>query len=436
MMRSSIKEDLQGGLGHFWPFRTSKPNLRRNPESGYVRQDAGWLVIETIDERPWPTQLKNENEISPSGLVAILPKRSILFLETQSSGSTLRSGYRISSKRYRARTAIGSIPIDELQSAKLLSITANFHGIGTWAGLTATEESHETDQNGRFESWTVKLKSPPPMSHRTSKGRDLLLSTTWNVGGAEDLRQLSAPISISCASVRPRDIWDLLRPLLHIQNMMNLAWEGFVAASSGSAELHLKPNATNNSDRPELWNGALMVPLAGVAGPRSMNHRPLFTLATVGGIAGLARWVKLCDTYPRAVGPVVNRYRFGPATSEASLLDIAAGIEYWIKCNRPAAWANNHFTKALAAHIGRSFSQWVGDPEKWASDFWQTYNKLKHEATYVVDPSKISDFVRSGRLLLAADLLNRVARTKEPSRRIFQSHRTYNLGERLQARYT
>ncbi|MER5648106.1 HEPN domain-containing protein [Streptosporangium sp. NPDC002524] len=435
-MRSSLAEELEGGLGHFWPFHASKPNFRKQPERGYIHRDKGWLMIETLDERPWAARLDEEKEGNPRGIAAMLSERSILLLEAQWAGSTQRSGYRVSSRRYRARTAIGRIPVDELQSSKLLGITANFHGIGTWAGLTATEESHESNKDGRLESWTVTLKSPPSTNHGTSRGRILSLSTTWKVGGAEDRRQLSAPVSITCKSVRPRDLWDLLQPVLHIQNMLNLAWEGFVTASSGSAELHLKTNATSKEDHPELWNGALMVPLAGVSSPKAINERPLFTLETVGGIAGLARWIKLCDTYPRAVGPVVNLYRFGPATSEASLLAVAAGIEYWVKCNRPALWANKHFTKALAGHVGKPFSQWVGDPDAWADDFWKTYNKLKHEITYVVDPRKLSDLVRSGRLLLGADLLNRVARTKEPSRWLFHSHRTYNLGERLRDRYT
>ncbi|MFC6080164.1 ApeA N-terminal domain 1-containing protein [Sphaerisporangium aureirubrum] len=433
-----VDNEFEGSIGFFWPFNGKLPNLQASePERGYVHRDGGWLIIETLDEDVARKFSVRQAEGSPLGIAALLPEKSVLFLENIRSGWIQRSGYRASSRRCRARTAISNIPFDRLLSSKVKALSANFHGVGDWAGLSATKESRDQDEHGRIQSWTVTLKSANAISHPLRQGRSLMISTTWKVGGDEDRRVLSAPVTIGCSSLRPRDVWDLLQPLLHVQGLLNLAWDGFVAADTGSAELHLKKkDGVDLSTRPEMWNGALMVPLAGVSAPKSMNENPLFSLSALGGIAGLTRWIRLCDEHPRAINPVINRYRYGPTTAETTLLDIASAIEYWVKCNRPAAWANAMYAQALAGRVGNHFTKWVGDPEKWGRDFWRTYNKLKHEITYAVDPHSVSDLAQSGRLLLAAALLDRAACSKAPSRQLFNTHRTDRLGRRLRSLYT
>ncbi|MGI5284651.1 HEPN domain-containing protein [Nonomuraea polychroma] len=430
-----LSQVIEGSLGFFWPFTKKVPRLNGDPERGYVRRDGGWLLIETLDENVKKKYSQRKAEGAPEAIAALMPEKSALLLEVVGSGWTTRSGYRASSKRYRARTIIGDIPFDRLKSARVTGVEARFHGVSDWAGVSAAKESMTPGDDGRPKSWTLTLSATEAQNHKISHGREVVLSTTWRVDGDQDRRIASAPVTLACSSKRPRDIWDLLQPMLFVQDLLSLAWEGFVAAADGAADLHLSSADRGETSRPRLWNGALMVPLPGVAGPKSANEYPLFDLADLGGVPGLARWIRLCDGHPRAVGPVVNPYRFGPATAEVALKDVASGIEYWVKSNRPAAWANGKYMQALAGRVGNSFNAWVGNTEDWCRDFWNTYNMLKHEITYRVDPERVSDLVHSGRFLLAAALLNRVAGTKGPSRQIFRSHRTHSLGLRLRKRY-
>lgn len=165
-----------------------------------------------------------------------------------------------------------------------------------------------------------------------------------------------------------------------------------------------------------------------------MTSVPLFDLATIGGPTALRRWIAIADRHPRAVAPVVNIYRQGEPAPSLALLEAAAGIEYWVKSHRPAAWTSQKgFATALSRRVGRAFATWTGDPDSWAKLFWDANNKLKHEPTYAPDPTELMDLAVSGRYLLAAAILDQVARSKSASRAIFASHRLVRLGHRLRA---
>lgn len=151
---------------------------------------------------------------------------------------------------------------------------------------------------------------------------------------------------------------------------------------------------------------------------------PLFTLADIGGVRGLARWTRLAREHWRATGPVVRPYRYGAPLIEEQLLSVCAGIEYWVAVHRRQGrkWAAEKFyPRALASHVGRSFSQWIGDVQVWTNALWDTYLDLKHLRPTAVDAERVLVLGTSARWLLAAGILDRAAGTKAPSRSIFDS---------------
>ena len=93
------------------------------------------------------------------------------------------------------------------------------------------------------------------------------------------------------------------------------------------------------------------------------------------------------------------------------------------------------FVSVLSAHVGSAFAEWIGDPEAWSTELWDTYNRIKHAVTFEQDDWWLQDLAESARLLLTAALLNQVAVSKEPSRQIFGTgHRIWQLRDRLQER--
>ena len=439
-----------GTLGFFWSVHGHAPDLGSDPEPeserGYVKRDQGWVRVDVLDEDPISSLqafgLQRPAD-PPDALVASMPEDGALFLEVQGPGISHRfGGSRASSKQYMARTVIGGVPLDRLRTSSLLGLRANFHGIGRWAGMSATQETWRQGSDSRVQGWSVTLGGSDDVSHRLPGGRKLVLSTTWSVDGPTDRRTVSAPVVVGCESRRPVDVWELLRPVLQVQDLLGFAYGGFVAADGGTAQLDLKPAEDDRSDssKPSLWNGALMVRSPAAREPKSMNEFPLFQLGTIGGVAGLARWIRLNTDHPRAARPVVAQYRHGAGSAPLILMEVAAAVEYWVKANRPSAWAvsavkNRQWVQALTGRCGAAFSSWTGDPDAWAKAFWNAYNRLKHEPNYAPDPIELLDLAESGRYLLGAVILNRVAGSKAPSRGLFRHYRLDGLGGRLRDRY-
>lgn len=434
----------QGTLGFFWPIAETAPDLEKEPERGHARREGGWILLDVLDESPIESlRLGLEATAdAPTALLGVMADEAAMFLEVIDAGRNTRfGGSRASSKRYLARTAVGGVPVDRLRTPSLKELHAHFHGIGGWAGMSATKENWGSE-DGRVKEWSVALSDTEDLSHRLSGGRALVLSTTWRVDGPTDKRTISAPVSLGCMSSRPIDVWELLQPVLQIQDLLSFAYEGFVAADGGSAHLDLEPAEEERlSQTPSLWNGALMVRSPAATAPKSMNERPLFHLETIGGIAGLTRWIRLSAAHPRATRPVVARYREGRPSAALTLMEVAAAVEYWAKANRPAAWADSavkhrKWVQALADRCGKAFADWVGDPDTWARAFWGSYNGLKHEPTFGSDARELVDLAESARYLLAAVMLDRVALTKAPSRAIFKHYRLDGLGARLRNLYS
>lgn len=427
----------RGAIGFFWPVLDRIPNLDEDePERGHARIEEQWATVDVLEENVEEAWLP-DYEPAPQAIVALMPDTAAVLLEVLPPSRTRHIiGLRASSARYRARTVIGGLDVTRLRTTEPLALHANFHGIGAWADLSSLTESQTKTPGGRLDTWTIQLKSSGRRVVTISEGRQLVLSAHWSVGGSPDRRILDTPVTIGCEGPRPKPTWDLLQPLLHVQNLLNVAFDGFVTAAAGPANMRLRVEKPDRrAPTPWMWNGALMAPPKSSKTPE-MTTSPLFSLATLGGFDALRRWVKVATQHPRAVTPVINLYRHGPGTPAVTLLETAAGIEYWVKSHRPARWAtSSRYANSLATKVGTAFADWVGDPDAWAKAFWEANNNLKHEPTFSPDPHELIDLAVSGRYLLAAGILDQVAGSKAASRSVFQHHRLAMRGDRLKQRF-
>jgi hypothetical protein len=431
-----LRTSLAGSLGYFWPDGAIAKHAAE-PIAGYLRMSNQWLSLQALDEDR--TALLEDHFRNPTSISGLLVDGAVLLLETRLRSVTDAWGPgRASTKLFEARTAIGDVPLHRLRSPDLFALEAHLPQLTRWAGITAIDVRRTTDSEGRSTALTVEVASPPEEIVPLTGGRQLAFGTTWRFTGREDRPDVYAPVTFACRAAQPKPIWSLLQPLMYVQDLVNLAYQGFVAADGGGAVLDVSPPRDPDHDprmRP-LWNGLLMAAPDGVERPESMTQVPLFGLTTLGGLPSLARWIKLADMHPRAMRAVVGRYRIGRPTAEVSLMQTAAAIEYWVRAHQPARWTKRRgFYTALAARVGAPFAEWAGDIEKWGKAVADNNNTYKHNPDYLHDPQELSDLGWSGRMLLAAALLNRVAGSKLPSRTIFGGHALHNLGRRLRERY-
>ncbi|MFI6242462.1 hypothetical protein ACIBEF_21575 [Micromonospora sp. NPDC050795] len=367
-----------------------------------------------------------------------------MLLDIVGTGRTTSfGGSSASVTRYKARTLVAGLDVTQIINAKLRSMSAHCFGISSWFGIRAIDEDWGRHPgSARLKSFALTVDTLPEQIITLGSGRDLVITAHWRVGGTEDQRTIHAPISITCRSRLAKPLFQLRQPLLRLQDLISLAYGGHVLASAGQAVPDLK-EAGSPQSTPELWDYHLMVRPPGVQAVKDKDL-PYFYLAEIGGMAGIGRWVRLCQTHPRAIRPLVERFRLGKPSAPLRLMEIAAGMEYWIKVNQSQrAWAKlrcsqrRHgcgFSWPIASYVGSSFTEWCGDPHRWAQKFWGAYNRLKHDPG-AVDEYEVSLLADSGHLLLTAALLNRVALGRMPAKSIFQNstHRTWQLKEQIRS---
>lgn len=424
-----------GSLGFFWAPEKWPPDLNEHAEFGWARFENNVVRIDVLDEDVMESIDRGPGR--PAAWVGVLPEDSLLLLELHPTKVTHRFSRvpRASSRQYEARTVIGNVPVDELRSARLLEMTAHFHGIDWWAGMSAAREEW-TESRGSERGWSLQVSEGEALSAPLSRGRVLEVSASWGVDGPTDRRVVSAPIAIGCRAKRPRDARDLLEPLIHVQNLLNLAFRGLVVAEGGAATVDIGGTPDPRRGRPTVWTGHLSARPCSAIEPKNMTGRPMFDLKSLGGIQGVARWIRLCEQHPRAVAAVSRPFRVGPSSPEVALLETAAAMEYWVRANQPSKWAaSKRYAQATAGRAGRAFAEWVGDPEAWGTAFWKANNDLKHDPAASIDARELSELSLAGHYLLTAVLLDRAAGTRAPSRTIFRSPHVVDLGQRLRNQF-
>jgi hypothetical protein len=444
-MDDLVERALVGSLGLFWTGErdeTGPVQLR-----GYLDRDAGWARLQTLEERDLPLF---PNQPAPEQILGRVPNTSVLLLELPPpSMSRALAGYRASTTTFRARTVVADIPLDRVLSNKVLALQADFLGITHWAGLQPIVTEADHDDVGRVSAYRLALQSHDPLTVSISGSRTLEVSVDWNVTGSPDAPTVYAPVTITSRAKRPRPVWDLLQPLLRVQELISLAHSAFVPASGGKCIPHLAAHADGDEfvipddhlQRRPMWNGALMIPSP--AARTSATTIPAFGVESLGGVAGLRRWITLTETHDRATTVLSEPYRVGGTSAGNTLRAAANGIEYWVAAHRRAAsWTqlpkgtrNASPAKALARHAGRNFRQWVGNPDRWAEEFWDAYNALKHDPAFVIDQPHLHDLAQSGRYLLAAVLLDRAGRSRTPSAHLLKSGNISQLGFAVRQRY-
>ncbi|MDP9458772.1 MAG: hypothetical protein M3Q22_00505 [Actinomycetota bacterium] len=229
---------MDGTVGYFWPDLDGAGELDRALAGHAHLGPEGQLLIDVLSpitgELPWFA----EPEKLPHSLMAATAVTGALFLDIRGvRHQNIFGSYRPDTRQYRCGAVVIDAPIHRLRSHGLLSVTAFFPGIGRWAGLSASEETPEMTEDGRLLSLSVKLQSSDDLSERLPGGKTLSLSTHWQVDGPIDRRVIYAPVSLTVSNARPSTWIELIKPLMAIQGLISLAFNGLVLADGGQVKL-------------------------------------------------------------------------------------------------------------------------------------------------------------------------------------------------------
>ncbi len=428
---------MDGTTGHFW---TKIDDILKFAEAanGHVElKDDGLWHIETLTSLELVRSLYASStatrEIPRAIYGSTKPAGAVFYDVAGLSSNNIIGGVRASSAAYRLSSVLCGVNLRNVASDKLTRMLVTFPKVMFWSGIGGVATKAEKDELGRLQSVDAKLRRAKAISAPVRRSIKLSFSSHWSMTGPDDVRLLKNPLAVITESARPKDWWDHLEPILAVQDLINMAYQGFVVADVGTADIEVKqedPRARS----PELWIGRIMKVPPGSAAPESMNEFPVFNLPQIGGIRGVDGWIELTHKYGRATGPISKIYRFGTGlAAETRCMEIAAAIDYWSEIHRRsgAAWAdrtNGTLTEVLAKFVGPAFTEFVGDIKVWSKIFRDTYNRIKHEPVFSYDAEDVYTVTRSAEILLQSALLNRIARHKKMTHIVCNSHRNHNIG--------
>lgn len=446
-MADRLQDTFDGALGHFWMELADVYHLDKSTD-GYVRlSNDNFFHISTLRTREYINEFgRNHDRLPwPDVIFAMTNSTRAIFFDVAGVSQSNVVGQRASTQTVRTRGIVVNVPFAVLKDDKFLAVDLEIPQVTRWAGLTSIRETLTPAAAGGSKQYRAETVDVQPLELDIRRGFRLKLDSTWHVDGPDDKRTINAPLVIGTSSRTPRKWHDHLVPLLSVQDLINLAHDGFVPAERATVEFQIEDDGQPR-DSSELWNSRLMAlpRQGGVGRPDSMTKVPLFYLSQIGGVKGLRNWIRLDQQHPRATGPLTSAYRYGPSGAEVHLIEIALGLEYWTNLHNGTlkrAWAKPRrrgktkepLPMAVGRFVGPAFTEFVGgDLDSWAELFWNSYNSLKHAPGFEYDPDEVQTIADTGGLLLLGALLNRVAGSRVPMKVLTSSVRTQRLKERVQ----
>lgn len=433
-MSEQVSEIIDhGAVGFVWEVQQGgKPDLDSDCFRGDLTLTEERNIRVRLLEEDIARSLRVQNDPVPAALLAMTPNGLVALHGIAHRAASLGIGApRASTRTYRCQT-VASLP-DVARVAvglKPRQMSAVFPGrrVAAWAGQLALDEKRTT-ANGRITAVDIRLDGTPSQTIDLGGGLELESSAFWEVRtrGVDEVIAIGWEVTV-CGAKRPKEPRALLMPLWRTQELLGIAFDGVVPASAGHARY------VEDEELGELWDTTLMTHEPQVA-PSELKSAS-FTLADLGGLAAVKRWVTLCTKHPRAVKPVIAKIRYNATSAETRLLEVVAAIQYWVNTHaRQARWANKksgHSQEdALARRVGAAFEDMVGNIEVWAKELQDHNNKLKHEPTFQPDPERLGLMVWSADLLLEAALLHRVGQGKRAGDRHLRDVRNRQASARL-----
>ncbi|GJF03665.1 ApeA N-terminal domain 1-containing protein [Pseudonocardia sp. D17] len=432
-MDNKLSDLLEGQVGRFWPLDASWAGEVKELRGFVQRNRNNFVAIKTLDDGDPLSDWRKELDI-PLSIVCASGNTTALALRP--SGSTSSKGYggfRAATREFRYQAIISGVAISRLKNSNLHGVEAQFRDSLRWAGMPVLEIEDDPSAQPK-DSVVIRLDAKGRLdSARVGNGIQVHLLPHWEfTGKADGYQQIETPLAVRATSTHPLPIDELLQPILDMQLLMSLAHGAFIPCFNARA----RPSYLRRKDDPDfqwspLWDRQLMRVPAEAGKP----DLPLFTYSDMGGIGGVARWLRLSRDHGRFIRPVTMRPIFSTMAVTTRLLEIHAGIEYFVAAAKKAKhqWAprgKEMPTLTLARRAGPRFATLVGDVDKWAKLFHDFNIRIKHEAVDT-EPIDVYWMTEAAASLVTGVALDHASTRKKASRRFYNDHRTEQIGRKV-----
>lgn len=402
----SVEKIRNGVVGEFVP--VVDPPVERWM-SGFLKLDEDQAVAtligdaQTFDGEGFPvpcSALAGRTEAGPVLLVAI------------GSRGARRSHLDVAT--YRTKHLLVDVDLELVDADTVTALQMGYHGLLNWVPARIYREDPIVE-DARTVGWKAELRYGEGLTADLGGGYSLRFSSGWEVAGSFDRRTFATPLNVTVESDVRKPIGEHVARLDAVHALLNIAHRDDVKSFVGSARLHDETRWCG------FWESNMMT---SDAVDQGMREFPYLGLEHVGGIDGVARWVQLVLDHHRAVVPLVRHTIFTNQTPESRLLSTASAMESWVAANRRTdLWAKKvqgeDLPGALMRKVDRSWDDWVGDPDKWCTDFWHAYTCLKHRPEVDLDSYRVHMLEVAGRWLLTAALTDECSGTQSASQHLF-----------------
>jgi hypothetical protein len=321
-----------------------------------------------------------------------------------------------STATYRSRCLVLDPPAADVDGDTALAAQLHYYGLPGWSGERILNDEPVVE-DGKVVGWTAELRWRPGTEAPLDDGFTLRFSAGHSVAGAYDRRTLTSPFIITIESDERCSIGEHTTHLDAVHALLAVTHRETPLAAGGGIRF-------TESQRGfcDMWEQTMM----SLNPPGDLTHDFAYVeLEHVGGMQGVAAWVRLVLEHRRAVEPVVRHALFPNQTPESRILSTAAAMEYWVASSkaRKAGWAKKFpdepLPGALARFVDPAWRTWIGDSDQWVNEFWTAYLDLKHFRRRSPDPRVVNALEISGRWLLTAALLDHCAGSPAASQHLF-----------------
>lgn len=442
-MADRLLRVLSGAMGAFAEVAESQPRFVLAEDKlteGYLKLSDGQLRLRLMPDDPTAGFWSGFEEANRAQTFVGATEHGPVLISEARLDQWTRSfgGSTVPVDEMRCSSLVAGMDVEQLTTSRVRAVRAVFMGEAParWAGVLDYAATPRLNRSKTVVGFDIRVRKGKQLRVSLPGGLEISLGQHWRaVPEIQSGLGLEFGLRVELRAAAPRPIGELVPLLFTIQDLLGLAFAGYVRASRASAWI---PRADRRKQFLDMWQFGLMPDPGDIAvGQGEMGKRPMFALSDLGGPDGLRRWIKLYESHPRVMQAMRNSIRFVAPAPEAGLLDVAAVIEHWVNAHKGRQWISAGKGKAepLALRAGVPFRDWVGHPSAWASDFWRHYNGIKHNPSFVWSGGHVADLGEAGRLLLLAALLDRVAGSRAPSKELFRSHHNLKLGRALRNHY-
>jgi hypothetical protein len=270
-MADPVRETMAGALGYFWTDLNDVFKLDR-ASHGYVRLvDDELFHVGTLRTLEFVREIgRNQDRLPrPVAMYGMTESTRAIFFDMAGVSRSNVLGQQASTQTVRTRGVVVNVPFAVLENPDFKEVKVWIPEVTLWSGLQGASETVEFYDDERQKGYTASTVHVEPLEIQIRRGLKLTLGTTWSVEGPDDRRVLSTPLVFGTTSATPRTWQQHVVPLIAVQDLINLAYEGFVAAGHGTVQFQCKDDGQPRQT-PQMWNSRLMAVSRGVSRPKSM----------------------------------------------------------------------------------------------------------------------------------------------------------------------